>query len=176
MNTPLARTVEELRKTIGRVAIVPTLGAQNECHLSIVRAALARSQCFMVTLFVNPKQFDNEGDLAAYPRTFDEDLTKLASLGVHLVYASDIREMYPDGFFTTVSVSGVSHGLCGTHRLGHFDGVVTVVTKLFLQTGRILRFSEKRIFSSCRWCAAWYATLIFRSRLPAAPLCVRPTP
>ncbi|RJT18647.1 pantoate--beta-alanine ligase, partial [Mesorhizobium waimense] len=85
-------------------------------------------------------------DLAAYPRTEHEDAAKLARLGAHMLYAPDASEMYPEGFATTVSVSGVSHGLCGAYRPGHFDGVATVVAKLFLQTGADLAFFGEKDF------------------------------
>ena len=120
------------------------MGALHEGHLSLVRTALARADRVIVTLFVNPKQFNSAADLAAYPRTEEEDAAKLAPLGAHLLYAPDAAEIYPDGFATTVSVAGVSEGLCGAFRPGHFDGVATVVAKLFLQTGAdVALFGEK---------------------------------
>ena len=111
------------------------MGALHEGHLSLVRAALAKTDRVIVTLFVNPKQFNSAADLAAYPRTENEDAAKLAPLGAHVLYVPDGDQIYPPGFATTVSVAGVSEGLCGAHRSGHFDGVATVVTKLLLQTG-----------------------------------------
>jgi pantoate--beta-alanine ligase len=153
MSVPIARTVTELRRIVGewraeghRVAVVPTMGALHEGHLSLVRAALAGAERVIVTLFVNPKQFNSAEDLAAYPRTENEDAAKLAPLGAHLLYCPDGDEMYPAGFATTVSVTGVSEGLCGAHRPGHFDGVVTVVAKLFLQTGADLAFFGEKDF------------------------------
>ena len=151
MNVPIVRTVAELRATAAQwrreganIAVVPTMGALHEGHLSLVRAALERADRVIVTLFVNPKQFNSAADLAAYPRTEEEDAAKLAPLGAHLLYAPDAAEIYPDGFATTVSVAGVSEGLCGAFRPGHFDGVATVVAKLFLQTGAdVALFGEK---------------------------------
>ncbi|TIO26769.1 pantoate--beta-alanine ligase [Mesorhizobium sp.] len=151
MSIPIVRTVAELRQTVVawrreglRVAVVPTMGALHEGHLGLVRTALDRADRVIVTLFVNPKQFNNPADLAAYPRTEHEDAAKLAPLGAHLLYAPFASEMYPDGFATTVSVAGVSEALCGAFRPGHFDGVATVVAKLFLQTGADLAlFGEK---------------------------------
>ncbi|TKB71960.1 MAG: pantoate--beta-alanine ligase, partial [Mesorhizobium sp.] len=93
-----------------------------------------------------PKQFNNAADLAAYPRTENEDAAKLTPLGAHLLYVPNATEMYPDGFTTTVSVSGVSEGLCGAFRPGHFDGVATVVAKLFLQTGADFAFFGEKDF------------------------------
>jgi pantoate--beta-alanine ligase len=153
MSVPIVRTVAELRATVAdwrrqgaRVAVVPTMGALHEGHLSLVRAALEKSDRVIVTLFVNPKQFNNAGDLAAYPRTEEADAAKLAPLSAHLLYAPGGQEMYPAGFATTVTVSGVSDGLCGSFRPGHFDGVATVVAKLFLQTGADLAFFGEKDF------------------------------
>ncbi len=87
-----------------------------------------------MTLFVNPRQFNNAADLAAYPRTETSDAEKLGPFAVDVLYIPDPDQMYPKGFATTVSVGGLDQGLCGAHRPGHFDGVATVVTKLFIQT------------------------------------------
>lgn len=153
MGVPIIRTLDRLRSTVAswrregaRIAVVPTMGALHEGHLSLVRAALEKADRVVVTLFVNPRQFDNEADLAAYPRTQEADAEKLAPLGAHLLYAPDPGEIYPHGFATTVSVAGVSEGLCGAHRPGHFDGVATVVAKLFLQTGADLAFFGEKDF------------------------------
>lgn len=153
MSIPIVRTVAELRKTVAEwrrqdltVAVVPTMGALHEGHLSLVCAALERADRVIVTLFVNPKQFNSAADLAAYPRTEHEDAAKLAPLGAHVLYAPHASEMYPDGFSTTVSVGRVSEGLCGAFRPGHFDGVATVVAKLFLQTGADLAFFGEKDF------------------------------
>lgn len=151
MSLPIVRTVAELRETVAgwrregaRVAVVPTMGALHAGHLSLIEAGLEVAERVIVTLFVNPKQFNNAGDLDAYPRTEESDAAKVAATGGHLLYAPGAAEMYPAGFATTVSVSGVSEGLCGAFRPGHFDGVSTVVSKLFLQTGAdAAMFGEK---------------------------------
>jgi pantoate--beta-alanine ligase len=153
MSVPIVRTVAELRATVAEwrregasVAVVPTMGALHEGHLSLVRAALDQADRVIVTLFVNPKQFNSAADLAAYPRTETGDAAKLAPLGAHLLYAPDAAEIYPDGFATTVSVDGVSDGMCGAFRPSHFDGVATIVAKLFLQTGADLAFFGEKDF------------------------------
>ncbi|MEH0073955.1 pantoate--beta-alanine ligase [Pannonibacter sp. Pt2] len=128
------------------IAVVPTMGALHDGHLSLVRTALTRTDRVIVTLFVNPKQFNNAADLAAYPRTVESDSAKLTPLGTHVLYAPEVEEIYPDGFATNVSVSGISEGLCGAHRPGHFDGVATVVSKLLLQTGADLAFFGEKDF------------------------------
>jgi pantoate--beta-alanine ligase len=150
---PVVRTVRDLRATVAAwrregasVGVVPTMGALHAGHLDLVRRALAAADRVIVTLFVNPRQFDDAGDLAAYPRTEAEDAAALAPLGAHLLYAPPAAEMYPPGFATTVSVAGVGDGLCGAFRPGHFDGVATVVAKLLLQTGADAAFFGEKDF------------------------------
>ncbi len=113
------------------VGVVPTMGALHDGHLSLVRAAQAECQRVIVTIFVNPRQFNNLEDLAKYPRTEAADTALLAPLGVDVVFVPAPTAMYPEGFATKVSVSGVSGPLEGAHRPGHFNGVATVVAKLF---------------------------------------------
>lgn len=127
----LTRAWRRAGETIG---VVPTMGALHAGHLSLVDAARADQDRVIVTLFVNPRQFNSPEDLAKYPRTEDSDAVKLAPYDVDVLYVPEPEEIYPDGFATTVSVAGVSEGLCGAARPGHFDGVATVVTKLLLQT------------------------------------------
>jgi len=138
---PILRGLADLRAARQRwrdegakVAVVPTMGALHAGHLSLVRAAKDAADRVIVTIFVNPKQFNNPEDLAKYPRTEESDAEKLAPFAVDAIYVPDPEEIYPGGFSTTVSVAGLSEGLCGAGRPGHFDGVATVVTKLFLQT------------------------------------------
>ena len=141
MTPPIIRALSELRddvyawKSAGEsVAVVPTMGALHQGHLSLVRAAKEGCDRVIVTIFINPKQFNNPEDYENYPRTEEEDARKLAAFEVDAVYVPDGAQMYPDGFATTVSVAGITDGLCGAHRPGHFDGVATIVTKLFTQT------------------------------------------
>lgn len=114
------------------VGVVPTMGALHQGHLSLVRAAQAECERVIVTIFVNPKQFNNSDDLAKYPRTLQADAALLD--GVDLVFAPAVDQVYPNGFATVVSVSGVAEPLEGALRPGHFDGVATVVAKLFGMT------------------------------------------
>lgn len=116
------------------IGVVPTMGALHQGHLSLVRAAKAGADRVIVTIFVNPKQFNDPKDLENYPRTEDEDARKLIPFEVDAIYCPDPDQIYPDGFVTTVSVGGVADELEGAFRPGHFDGVATVVTKLFTQT------------------------------------------
>lgn len=116
------------------IGVVPTMGALHAGHLSLVGEAKAKTDRVIVTLFVNPRQFNNPEDLENYPRTEDSDAEKLAPFAVDVLYIPDPEEIYPEGFAINISVSGVSEGLCGAARPGHFDGVATVVSKLLLQT------------------------------------------
>lgn len=141
MIAPIVRDKAQLRdivtpwKRAGEVVgVVPTMGALHDGHLSLVAAAKAVCDRVIVTIFVNPKQFNNPEDLANYPRTEEADARKLERFGVDAIWVPDGDQMYPEGFATTVSVSGVTDCLCGTTRPGHFEGVATVVAKLFLQT------------------------------------------
>lgn len=128
------------------VGVVPTMGALHEGHLALVRAARARTDRVIVTLFVNPRQFNSLEDLAAYPRTEEADAVLLAPLGADLLYVPDGAEIYPPGFATMVSVGGIGSGLCDAFRPGHFDGVATVVTKLLTQTRADMGFFGEKDF------------------------------
>jgi len=122
------------------------MGALHQGHLSLVRAARAACDRVIVTIFVNPKQFNNPDDLKNYPRTEHEDAKKLESIGVDLIYVPDVDQIYPDGFATNVSIGDLTDMLCGAHRPGHFDGVATVVSKLFLQTSADQAFFGEKYY------------------------------
>lgn len=135
----VVRTVADLRAALrerrdGRIGLVPTMGALHEGHATLLRAARAGDDTVVMTIFVNPTQFDEQSDLAAYPRTEEADLALAELEGVDVVFAPHADEVYPPGFATTVSVSGpVAETLEGLERgRAHFDGVATVVTKLLL--------------------------------------------
>ena len=131
----LRQAVDEIRVNHrdARIALVPTMGALHAGHLTLVREAAREATHVVASIFVNPRQFGEGEDLDAYPRQLAEDSAKLEAEGVALLWAPDVAAMYPEGYATNVSVSGVSDGLCGDNRPGHFDGVATVVCKLFNQ-------------------------------------------
>ncbi|MBC7478501.1 MAG: pantoate--beta-alanine ligase [Pseudorhodobacter sp.] len=139
--TQIVRTTVEMRhlsrawKAAGQVVgVVPTMGALHDGHLSLARQAKAECDRVIVTIFVNPRQFNTPDDLLKYPRTEQADTDLLATVGVDVIFAPSAEEVYPPGFVTTVSVAGVAGPLEGALRPGHFDGVATVVTKLFGMT------------------------------------------
>ena len=116
------------------IALVPTMGALHAGHLALVQAAKSRADRVVASIFVNPLQFNDRHDLDRYPRQEDEDSAKLISAGCDLLWMPTAEQLYPDGFATNVSVGGVSDRWEGEHRPGHFDGVATVVSKLFVAT------------------------------------------
>ncbi|MDJ0664698.1 MAG: pantoate--beta-alanine ligase [Acidimicrobiia bacterium] len=115
----------------GVVGLVPTMGFLHEGHLSLIEAARHESDTVVMSLFVNPLQFDRDEDLARYPRDLERDVALAAAAGADVVFAPDLGEMYPDEQLTRVNVAGLSDALEGPNRPGHFEGVATVVAKLF---------------------------------------------
>ncbi|WP_460418106.1 pantoate--beta-alanine ligase [Pseudomonas sp. microsymbiont 2] len=138
MNT--VKTVRELHAAVARargegkrIAFVPTMGNLHSGHAALVTKAAQRADFVVASIFVNPLQFGAGEDLDKYPRTLAADQEKLLQAGCHLLFAPTVEEMYPDGMSvqTRVSVPQLSEGLCGASRPGHFEGVATVVSKLF---------------------------------------------
>ncbi|HAH3083176.1 TPA: pantoate--beta-alanine ligase [Escherichia coli] len=142
----LRQQIRRLRMEVKRVALVPTMGNLHDGHMKLVDEAKARADVVVVSIFVNPMQFDRPEDLARYPRTLQEDCEKLNKRKVDLVFAPSVKEIYPNGTetHTYVDVPGLSTMLEGASRPGHFRGVSTIVSKLFnLVQPDIACFGEK---------------------------------
>ena len=153
MNAPILRRLDELRAMTrpwtlagARIGVVPTMGALHGGHLSLVAEARALCDRVIVTIFVNPRQFNNPDDLANYPRTEEEDARKLRRFDVDALWVPEPDQMYPPHFATTVSVAGLTDVMEGAARPGHFDGVATVVTKLLSQTAATDAFFGEKDF------------------------------
>ncbi|HEY2657296.1 MAG TPA: pantoate--beta-alanine ligase [Solirubrobacteraceae bacterium] len=150
-NLHLSRSVGDLRASLaesrvrGRIGLVPTMGAFHEGHLSLMRQARSECDVVVVSLFVNPAQFNEAGDLAAYPRDEQRDLALAAQQRVDFVFAPSAETIYPNEFATTVAVGGVTESLEGAHRgRAHFDGVTTIVAKLLnIVSPDVVYFGQK---------------------------------
>lgn len=162
----IVRTVRDLRSVVrawkgsgASVGVVPTMGAIHEGHLALVDAATAANDRVVATLFVNPTQFGENEDFDGYPRDEATDAAALAARGTDLLFAPPPDEMYPAGFTTGVRVGGLTDGLCGAHRPGHFEGVATVVTKLLNQCGASRAYFGEKDYQQLRVIARLAADL-----------------
>ncbi len=127
----LQRWADRERAAGRRIALVPTMGALHEGHLSLARLARGLADRVVASIFVNPTQFGPTEDLECYPRELDADVERLAAIGVEVVFAPSLEEIYPPGDSTWIEVEGLTDGMCGPFRPGHFRGVTTVVARLF---------------------------------------------
>jgi len=151
------RTVADLRAAVAAwrderlsVGLIPTMGALHEGHLALARTAKEQCDRAVASIFVNPTQFGPSEDLDRYPRREAADAAALAEMGVELIFAPTVEEMYPQGFATTVSVAGVADRLEGAHRPGHFAGVTTVVSKLLIQAGADCAYFGEKDYQQLR--------------------------
>ena len=127
----MQKEAERIRRSGETIGFVPTMGYLHEGHLSLVRLARVKADVVVVSIYVNPTQFGPDEDLDQYPRNFKHDEALLDKENVDMVFYPSDREMYPDGFSTSVEVEGLTDTLCGASRPGHFRGVVTICAKLF---------------------------------------------
>ncbi len=147
------QAMEHARAQGRAVGFVPTMGALHDGHLTLVREARARigeAGLVAVSIFVNPTQFGPSEDFSKYPRELERDVERCASAGVDVVFAPDASAMYPEGERTRVHVHGVSAPLCGPFRPGHFEGVATIVTKLFALVGRSIAVFGRKDYQQWR--------------------------
>lgn len=175
---PLAtvRTVAALRRTVAQwkkrgdtVALVPTMGALHAGHMALVTRARRLAKRTVVSLFVNPAQFGPHEDFAKYPRDEAADRARLREAGVDLLFAPDVAEIYPAGFATTVTVSGLADGLDGIHRPGHFAGVATVVAKLLIEAQADFACFGEKDYQQLRIVTRMAADLDIPTRIVGVP-------
>ena len=146
----IIRTVAQLRKAVEtaklnqkKIGLVPTMGALHEGHMSLVQSACADNDVVIVSVFVNPTQFNNANDLQTYPRTEEADCEKLRQAGVHIAFVPSVEEVYPEPDTRIFNLGPVAEVMEGAMRPGHFNGVAQVVSRLF----EMVRPVGKRIFS-----------------------------
>lgn len=169
----ILRTIADLRRVMAgwrrdgaTVGLVPTMGALHDGHLSLVSTARAQCDHVIVSIFVNPRQFNNPDDLAKYPR---DEARDIAMLGGAAVFIPSVGDVYPNGFASSVHVTGLSDLLEGAHRPGHFDGMATVVTKLFGMTQADVAFFGEKDWQQLQIVRRFVADLNLPIRIVGCP-------
>jgi len=168
--------IDEMREASRRaraggeaVGFVPTMGYVHEGHLALVRQARRQSDLVVVSIFVNPTQFDRKDDLESYPRDVERDRVLLEGAGVDVLFTPTVESMYPNDFSTAVEVGGLTSVLCGAHRPGHFRGVATVVAKLFNIVEPDLAFFGEKDFQQLSVIRRMVRDLNFNVEIVAVP-------
>jgi pantoate--beta-alanine ligase len=165
---------DDARRRGQRVGLVPTMGALHEGHMSLVREARQRAGFVIVTIFVNPTQFGPGEDLDRYPRMLKQDAERCEREGAAVVFAPETSAMYPPGDETRVHVGVTAEALCGAHRPGHFEGVATVVTKLFLLCGPCVAIFGRKDYQQWRVIARVVEDLFLPVEVVGAPIVREP--
>lgn len=168
------RLLDDARRRERTVGLVPTMGSFHDGHVSLMRRSVVECDTTAVTVFVNPLQFGPREDFGAYPRQLDRDCAIAESVGVHLVFAPPLEEMYPEPVLTTVAVAELSEHLDGASRPGHFDGVATVVVKLFNIAGRCRAYFGEKDYQQLQIVRRLAADLSFPVEVVACPIVREP--
>ena len=167
----LRRALKDLRRGGATIALVPTMGALHEGHISLVRLARRRARRVVVSVFVNPTQFAPNEDFASYPRNLRQDLATLAAAGVDLVWAPDVKVMYPDGFATRLAPEGPAKaGLEDAFRPHFFGGIATVVAKLLVQCAPDVAIFGEKDYQQLKVIARLAADLDLPVKIVGAPI------